>query len=61
MKKINKKENEIDKFEIERIYKELLKEFNLDDVDGIQVVGDNVEKFKENFIRIIENNILWNK
>lgn len=58
MKKTNKKEKEIDKAEIERIYKDLLKEFNLDKVDGIQVVGDNVEKFKENFIRIIENNIL---
>lgn len=51
-------ENNIDKAEIERIYKSVLDEFNLKEVDGIQVVGDNVEKFKENFIRIIENNIL---
>lgn len=50
--------NNIDKAEIERIYKSILDEFNLSDVDGIQVVGDNVEKFKENFIRIIENNVL---
>lgn len=56
--KNNKKEKEIDKAEIERIYKSVLDEFNLKEVDGIQVVGDNVEKFKENFIRIIENNIL---
>lgn len=56
--KNNKKEQEIDKAEIERIYKSVLDEFNLKGVNGIQVVGDNVEKFKENFIRIIENNIL---
>lgn len=56
--KNNKKEQEIDKAEIERIYKSVLDEFNLKEVNGIQVVGDNVEKFKENFIRIIENNIL---
>ncbi|CAM2079295.1 MAG: hypothetical protein NSGCLCUN01_03512 [uncultured Clostridium sp.] len=54
----NKKEKEIDKAEIERIYKSVLEEFNLKEVNGIQVVGDNVEKFKENFIRIVENNIL---
>lgn len=50
--------NNIDKAEIERIYKSVLDEFDLSDTDGIQVVGDNVEKFKKNFMRIIENNIL---
>ena len=50
--------NKLDKADIERIYKSVLDEFNLKNSDGIQVIGDNVEKFKENFIRIIENNIL---
>lgn len=56
--KNNKKEKEIDKAEIERIYKSVLDEFNLKEVDGIQVVGDNVEKFKEKLFYIIRNNIL---
>lgn len=56
MKKTNKKE--IDKAESERIYKSVLDEFNLKEVDGIQVVGENVERFKEKLIYIAENNIL---
>lgn len=50
--------DEIDKAEIERIYKNLLEEFGLEKVEGIKVVGENVERFKEKLIYIAENNIL---
>lgn len=49
---------EITNEEKERIYKKLLKDYNLDDSDEIVVVGENSEKLEERLRYIAENDIL---
>ncbi|WP_161954418.1 hypothetical protein [Clostridium paraputrificum] len=50
--------NEITNEEKEKIYKNLLKKYNLSDVESIVVVGNNSEKLRKKLIYIAENNIL---
>lgn len=47
----------IDK-EKEEIYMKLMKEYNLNDFNGIVVVGENSEKLEERLRYIVKNNLL---
>lgn len=44
--------------EKEKIYKNLLKAYELKDIENIVVVGENSEKLEERLKYIVKNNIL---
>lgn len=51
--------NEITNQEKEKIYKNLLDEYGLSDVEDIVVVSENSEKLEERLRYIAKINILW--